>query len=188
MSGVSPDIRPALGSAPAASSFSVIAGSGCAAAAYNGVAPNSLAAFAFAPARRRRSAISRSLRVTAQTNAAVPSAPAAACLAPPFNRDCTVARSPCFAAVTSDILPAPAASAVPANIIEVMSAARIVALMFIAILPLGSSFVCRQESPVFSGTLAKATLGGWQVQPARAVAQLLHVRNICLVQHGQEQI
>ena len=113
-----------------------MAASGFAAAAYSAVAPNSLALFASAPAPMRRPTISASLREVAQTNAAVPSGPAITFCGMPFNKERTAARSPSFAAVTSGTLLVSAANAAPVKIVEPSSAARIVALMFIAVLPL----------------------------------------------------
>src|SRR5205823_10236909 len=83
-----------------------------------------------------RPTISASLREVAQTNAAVPSGPAITFCGMPFNKERTAARSPSFAAVTSGTLLVSAANAAPVKIVEPSSAARIVALMFIAVLPL----------------------------------------------------
>src|SRR5262245_12335106 len=82
------------------------------------------------------SAISKSLREAAQTSAAAPSGPAMTFCGMPFNKELTAARSPALAAVTSGTLVVSAASAAPARIEEPSSPAKMVAHLFIGILPL----------------------------------------------------
>src|SRR5262249_54312846 len=225
MSGVSPESSPPFGSAPAAKSLCAIAGSACAAAAYSAVAPNSLAPLTSAPARNRRSTISRSLREAAQTSAAVPSVPAMTFCGTPFSKERTASRSPSFAAVASGSgRPVSTANAVPAKIVEPSTAARMVVLMFIAVLPRAAfPFQMIHNAPVRAATAGErphprasgiraadclrdltsaarspftsedtdadsTVLSGRQFKPPSAVAQALHMRNIGLVQHGEEQI
>src|SRR5215470_8617773 len=66
----------------------------------------------------------------------------------PSNNERTAARSPALAAVTSGTLVVSAASAAPARIEELSSPAKMVAHLFIGILPLETVLIDRSVSPV----------------------------------------
>src|SRR5262245_37666506 len=71
----------------------------------------------------------------------------------PFNKERTAARSPALAAVTSGTLVVSAASAAPARIEELSSPAKMVAHLFIGILPLETVLSVRSGLQPSSATL-----------------------------------